>query len=415
MNWVFALGAYCLTSASQNNQAGYTFGKGLLEDPYHLTTIYGPATRNLETKFNDINDEVIHSFEEYLKCPDQDWITVPGYQTLLHILCRTSNRFLIGPEICRDPRYQDLSERLTYEVFTTARYLAWFPDSLKPIASHFFTKIKRTMKESREFLGPMIAERLTKYEKRDLNLDEDERINDILSWFIETSSREHHRTTEDITRRVMMVNVSSLHTTTMVLTQALYDLAVRQEYVTEMRKEVESIISEHGWTKGALQKLSKVDSFLKESTRMNPIAYYVIIRETLEDFTLSDGTLIPRGTQVGIATGAVHGSEDCYQNARAFKPFRFAEQRDGDREHDSAKHQLVSLSPDLLTFGHGKHACPGRFMAVTLIKLIIAHILLKYDIQLENGSMELPANICAGTTAIPSQDTMLMFRKRASV
>lgn len=36
-----------------------------------------------------------------------------------------------------------------------------------------------------------------------------------------------------------------------------------------MRQEAESVIEEHGWTKAAMQKMHKIDSFLKESQRLN--------------------------------------------------------------------------------------------------------------------------------------------------
>lgn len=95
-----------------------------------------------------------------------------------------------------------------------------------------------------------------------------------------------------------------------------------------MRHEVESVVAEYGWTRGALHKLSKLDSFVKESHRMNAISscqctlppfdfFYInftslsvlMVRETLEDLILSDGTLISRGTHVGIASGAISMSE----------------------------------------------------------------------------------------------------------
>ena len=35
-----------------------------------------------------------------------------------------------------------------------------------------------------------------------------------------------------------------------------------------MREEVEGLVKEEGWTKVALKKMDKVDSFLRESQRM---------------------------------------------------------------------------------------------------------------------------------------------------
>ena len=53
------------------------------------------------------------------------------------------------------------------------------------------------------------------------------------------------------------------------MTQALYDLAAHPEYVKEMREEAEAMIGANGWTKPAMQGMRKIDSFLKESQRLN--------------------------------------------------------------------------------------------------------------------------------------------------
>ena len=55
------------------------------------------------------------------------------------------------------------------------------------------------------------------------------------------------------------------------MTHALYDLASMPEYIAPLREEVEAIIATDGWTKNALAKMWKVDSFLKESHRVNGI------------------------------------------------------------------------------------------------------------------------------------------------
>jgi len=47
--------------------------------------------------------------------------------------------------------------------------------------------------------------------------------------------------------------------------------------------------------------------------------------------------------------------------------------------------QFVSTSPNHLVFGHGQHACPGRFFASNEIKIILCHILLKYNRRLIQG------------------------------
>lgn len=55
---------------------------------------------------------------------------------------------------------------------------------------------------------------------------------------------------------------------------------------------------------------------------------------------------------------------------------------------------------------------PGRFLAVHEIKIILAQILLKYDIQLENGSMNRPSNLSIESAILPNPKAKMRFRKR---
>lgn len=146
-----------------------------------------------------------------------------------------------------------------------------------------------------------------------------------------------------------------------------------------MREEAETIISEEGWTKPALGKMRKIDSFLKESQRFNglrasalcfSLVYLIHLRSdaltiaSMEriiakpgGYTFSNGVTVPQGTFVAVAMDAMH--HDAYgHEADVFDGFRYANMR--AEEGEGVKHQMVSTSPDYLTFGHGRHACPGR-------------------------------------------------------
>lgn len=61
---------------------------------------------------------------------------------------------------------------------------------------------------------------------------------------------------------------------------------------------------------------------------------------------------------------------------------------------ESAAHnQFVSVSPNSLTFGYGRHACPGRFFAANEIKMILARTLLEWDIKNVGDSQERYPNL----------------------
>ena len=47
----------------------------------------------------------------------------------------------------------------------------------------------------------------------------------------------------------------------------MFYLAAHPEWVKPMRAEVEEIVKAEGWTKDSINKMNKVDSFLRESQR----------------------------------------------------------------------------------------------------------------------------------------------------
>jgi hypothetical protein len=49
----------------------------------------------------------------------------------------------------------------------------------------------------------------------------------------------------------------------------LFDLASYPQFVEPLRREVEEVISEDGWSKVAMGKMRILDSFLKESMRVS--------------------------------------------------------------------------------------------------------------------------------------------------
>ncbi len=52
-------------------------------------------------------------------------------------------------------------------------------------------------------------------------------------------------------------------------TNVLYHLLSNPEYVEPLRHDVETAVVEEGWTKAGLDKMHKIDSFLRETQRVD--------------------------------------------------------------------------------------------------------------------------------------------------
>ena len=99
-------------------------------------------------------------------------------------------------------------------------------------------------------------------------------------------------------------------------------------------------------------------------------------RKAIEDITFKDGSTIPRGAATWISMESMTDPK-FYPDPHKFNPYRFLKQREQPGEED--KFKFVTLDPQYLGFGYGKHACPGRFLASNEIKILICYLLMMYD------------------------------------
>jgi cytochrome P450 len=103
-------------------------------------------------------------------------------------------------------------------------------------------------------------------------------------------------------------------------------------------------------------------------------------RWTEADVTLHDGTRIPKGHMMAVLQDK-HFDPATYERPDEFDARRYLKLADktGDKNH----WLFVTTSPDHIGFGHGVHACPGRFFAANEIKIALTFMLLRYDWRIE--------------------------------
>ncbi|KAF7342895.1 Cytochrome P450 [Mycena sanguinolenta] len=388
--------------------APWTLGQGFIDNDYHTKVIQSAMTRSITARFTDIRDEVAAAFEDEIKLPGDDWVAAPALATVLRVISRASNRLFVGLPLCRDPDYQMLTVNFAMGVMASAKKINLFPHFLKPFVGPWLTNLPRDLEHAKKHLVPVIEERLRLEEEHGPNWAE--RPNDLISWLLEYAKGEE-RTPHMLTQRMLMVNFVAIHTSANSFTQALFHLAQGPEYVGPLREEIEAVIAEEGWTKSAMSKCIKLDSFLRESQRYNGASAVNINRIVVNPngFTFSDGTHIPHGTFMAAATHATHHDGENYENPDEFDGFRFAKMRGNDEDRGSIKFQMVAPDVKYLSFGLGRHACPGRFFAVNELKLMLAYILQHYDVRLEGPR---PPTEWFGTLAAANRSAKVEFRKR---
>jgi cytochrome P450 len=77
-------------------------------------------------------------------------------------------------------------------------------------------------------------------------------------------------------------------------------------------------------------------------------------------------------------------SSEVYSTPEQFDPYRYLNLR--SKEGQENRWQFVTTSEDHLGFGHGMHACPGRFFASNEVKIALVFLLLRFDWKVDENT-----------------------------
>lgn len=133
---------------------------------------------------------------------------------------------------------------------------------------------------------------------------------------------------------------------------------------------------------------------------------------------LSNGTSLPAGTRVAVPSHAIlqdSANVPGPTKPTQFDPFRYSRIREDPAHPENAQKFLFAMTDSRnMAFGYGKYACPGRFYASNEMKLVLAHLLLRYDIKLPDGHGR-PKNFTFDSDMFPDPRARLLIKRREIV
>ncbi|KEF63720.1 uncharacterized protein A1O9_01698 [Exophiala aquamarina CBS 119918] len=378
--------AYCYKSRE-------LMGKGYELDMQKDYTYFGGAPDNvvnaIKGKFNaslgsltPIMHEIVIRNRARIMGEYKDWTPVKVHDRILKLTGHTNARVFHGTAASLSEEWVDASTGYVLSTFDCIRALKAWPPYLRPLVHRFLPEraaINNQWRRARPFIVESLAH---KKALKGAFLEEPGSMLDYMS------SGKNGSIAYDVEKQLLyqmtLVAVGTV-TTYSSIVQVLYDLADHPEYTPMLREEVDAADRDQNgyFTKDAVFEMKKLDSFIKESQRLRAPDMSTFQRAATADITLSDGFFIPKGTKLEIPTAAIQVDEHIYPDAQTFDGLRFYHERQKPGEDN--KHLYVSVGHNDLSFGFGRHACPGRYLGHINIKLIVAEVLLNYNIKLGEG------------------------------
>ncbi|KAI1269658.1 cytochrome P450 [Xylariaceae sp. FL1019] len=381
--------------------------QGLQNDYLIQDTVRIKLTQSLGLVTKDLNDETISTVEDIFGHSEQ-WNTREIREDCLDIVARVSSRVFLGSTLCRNQRWLDIAKTYTVDSFLLSRLMRMAPVILRPFVYLVLPqswRLRSAVRDARKIINPEIERRKKIVDAARAAGEKPPKVADTIGWMYDIVKPGDVQ--PDYVAAQLSLTMAAIHTTTEGTCRALIDICKYPETAQLLRDEMIEVLGKDGWAKTSLYKLKAMDSFLKESQRYTPLGFSSMNRYVEKDITLSDGTVIPKGRRILVAGD--FDNPKVYPEPEKFDPLRFLKKRQEPGQENSW--QFVTTSPEHLNFGHGQHACPGRFFASNEIKIILCHLLMKYDWRFVPGEPEPQARRFESTSSV-DPNTRLQARAR---
>jgi len=199
-------------------------------------------------------------------------------QVFRMLIARMSAKVFLGEPVCRNMEWLNLSIEYSIVLFACAFALRMFPPWMHPVVAPIMPlrwRVASNVRKAERLIGPLM-ERHRDAVKRRSQGETVEEDDTLLHWMMDNGDEKENELHAMAVRQCMLT-LASIHTTSMAITNVLFDLCAYPEWFDVLREEIDGIEREFGkfgeegsGAKEWLPRLEKMDSFFVESQRSNP-------------------------------------------------------------------------------------------------------------------------------------------------
>ncbi|EUC39498.1 hypothetical protein COCMIDRAFT_10413 [Bipolaris oryzae ATCC 44560] len=325
----------------------------------------------------------------------------------LDLVARLSTQIFLGDKLCRNEEWLRVAKEYTMDMFEGSRILSEVPGPLRyPYAlfSPHLKALRSKVNRANQILQPVIEERRAFKEQERKAGRPVPVFNDALEW----AEAECRNIEYDAAGLQLNLANAAIHTSSDLLAKTLLLLSNEPALIDPLREEIVRALQEYGWSKTALHYMKLLDSALKEAQRLLPTDWLVMRRIATKDIHLKKENIKIRKGQYVMVDYTTTMDSAVFKNPEKFDIYRWVRMREDPVLAHKAP--LVSTSELQLGFGHGMHACPGRFFAANELKIALSYLLLNYDWEVTSGTSMKPWMF--GSMPLVDPSTTLRYRRR---
>ncbi|KUL83805.1 hypothetical protein ZTR_06647 [Talaromyces verruculosus] len=346
-----------------------------------------------------------------------DWTEVDIQKIVQMLLVRMVGKMIVGNPACRSLEWIDLAQHFTEDFITASIIMRLLPKWMHPLVTNLIPqrwRLRKRLSAAAKITGPCVARHEEANKQRAQGIEVEEEDN-MLAWMLDNAPDKKY-VLNNLPILILVILVPAAHTTAMAISNLLFDLCEHPEWDEVLRKEILDVHNELGAigerhpVKEWVPKLELLDSFFNESQRLSQPLSITPNRYATESFSFKDGLHIPKGALLGWVSIHNQVNPEITPNPKQFDPMRSYRKRQASAE-EASKYLAGQPSLENLSFGFGSQACPGRNIAVSVLKMVLSRLLLDYEFKFSEHQAK-PSNIHLLEFIIPDPKAKLMMRKR---
>ncbi|KAI1175261.1 cytochrome P450 [Nemania sp. FL0916] len=420
-------------SQTETIQPYYGFGHNkFANDPWTGLLVKTDLNAVLENVCEAMNDELGIAIDSHFGTDTKAWKEITLMPTIRMIVAQAATRFTLGGsrsgrELCRNKEYLKACLDISDALVMNAGLAGGSPKLLRPILGRLGgIAAKKQMKNLEKYFEPVYKERIRVLEGATSNpgIETPEDHLQIMLRYGLKERREEALNVHDMTKRLCVANFGSMHQTSIQVVNMLLNIIASDaefDTIATLRDEVTRIIGDDKgstWNKARVAAMIRADSVARETLRLHAFSSRSVVRKIVDDgLVTEDGIALPKGSTVSFIAYWTQTDGDTFENPFTYDPFRFSRAREAQMD-EQGKPGLTSLSfvstgAQNLAFSHGKHACPGRFLVDFELKMIIAYVLMNYDVEFPpEYDGKRPQNHWLTDAIFPQEDVRIRVRRK---
>lgn len=249
--------------------------------PSMTKTIGVDISRGITLKVNKRQEQARVAFEAAIG-PAEEWKDFSIFWTIQDIIVRTVQTGLVGEELGNDPRWLRAVNYFPMAIMAAIWLSNFVPRFLRPLVSPIaFMPAWGLHRYMAYLLRPVATKQVRSFkaaaakgddEKQDLLRPSAEKDLPITAWLMNRYRPEEQEVNQVVADTIAMsfeATPSSAGTAYYILTELL----IRPDFMEELRQELRDVMKDGKLPLTHLSELRKLDSVMRESSRVNPISY----------------------------------------------------------------------------------------------------------------------------------------------